>query len=619
GISLRSALRIMLGELKLTYVIRDEVMQITTPEDAENQLVTKVYPVGDLVVPIMANMNTFGLGGQGGLNGGGGGQGGFGQGGGGGLGGGGGGFGGGGGGGIFAVEDELSLGTKKAPARSEAAKVERPAQSATVQGKKLTLASGQSWDQFFAAQKQRLAKLELAARGMKDDSPEAKALASAANQLASAVRQTVRDLMHEKKYAGVAEMLQSALRQGFVDSWMYEAMALAMQADHADPAEIERALLSAVDLATSQDQVLFIAEYLSRFGLHARALSLYRQIGTANPDRIEAYSAALGLAQRLSDADALQWACVGLLSQTWSQEEQPIADNAYRIAKAQYETLLAENRQTEANALDAAVRQALSRDVVVRVIWTGDADVDLAVVEPNGTVCSLRNPRSTGGGILLGDASAADGKPTADGYSETYVCGQAFPGKYRVLVRNVWGRPTSGKVTIEAYTNFRTEKQWHERMQIPVGDVVAEVPFELKEGRRQEALPEAKVAHVAKVQNAVNQAILAQQMANSTSGASAAYLRELEMMRRAGLGFFRGGGAVGYRPVIITLPEGTNFSTNAVISADRKYVRVSPAPTFSLITEVSTFNFVTGQGNTQQQGGGGFGGGGAGGGGGGLF
>ncbi|MEX2027384.1 MAG: hypothetical protein WEH44_08785, partial [Pirellulaceae bacterium] len=348
--------------------------------------------------------------------------------------------------------------------------------------------------------------------------------------------------------------------------------------------------------------------------------SLYRQIGTANPDRIEAYSAALGLAQRLSDADAIQWACVGLLSQTWSQEEQPIADNAYRIAKAQYETLLSENRQTEANALDAAVRQALSRDVVVRVIWTGDADVDIAIVEPNGTVCSLRNPRSTGGGILLGDVSSADGKPTADGYSETYVCGQAFPGKYRVLVRNVWGRPTSGKVTIEAYTNFRTEKQWHERMQIPVGDTVAEVPFELKEGRRQEALPEAKVAHVAKVQNAVNQAILAQQMANSTSGASAAFLREQEMMRRAGLGFFRGSGAVGYRPVIITLPEGTNFSTNAVISADRKYVRVSPAPTFSLITEVSTFNFVTGQGSTQQQGqgGGGFGGGGAGGGGG-LF
>lgn len=93
-ISLRAGLRNMLGELGLTYLIKDEVMQITTPEDAGSQLITKVYRVGDLVVPIAPNSSMFGLGGQGGLNGGGGGQGGFG----GGMGGGGGGGGMGGGG-----------------------------------------------------------------------------------------------------------------------------------------------------------------------------------------------------------------------------------------------------------------------------------------------------------------------------------------------------------------------------------------------------------------------------------------------------------------------------------------------------------------------------------------
>jgi hypothetical protein len=121
GISLRAGLRNMLGDLGLTYLIKDEVMQITTPEDAGAQLITKVYRVGDLVVPIQANSNLFGLGGQGGLNGGGGGQGGFGGGmgggGGGGMGGGLGGLGGGGGGGgggMFDVNDKLSLPTRKA-------------------------------------------------------------------------------------------------------------------------------------------------------------------------------------------------------------------------------------------------------------------------------------------------------------------------------------------------------------------------------------------------------------------------------------------------------------------------------------------------------------------------
>ena len=43
NISLRSALRLMLKSLNLTYVIRDEVLMITTPEEAESLLITCVY------------------------------------------------------------------------------------------------------------------------------------------------------------------------------------------------------------------------------------------------------------------------------------------------------------------------------------------------------------------------------------------------------------------------------------------------------------------------------------------------------------------------------------------------------------------------------------------------
>ena len=54
GVTLRSALKLLLRDLGLTYVIKDEVLQITTPEEAENQLITKVYPVADLVIPIQS-------------------------------------------------------------------------------------------------------------------------------------------------------------------------------------------------------------------------------------------------------------------------------------------------------------------------------------------------------------------------------------------------------------------------------------------------------------------------------------------------------------------------------------------------------------------------------------
>lgn len=52
GISLRSALKLMLAPLDLAYVIKNEVLLITTQEKVNTELTTKVYPVADLVLPI---------------------------------------------------------------------------------------------------------------------------------------------------------------------------------------------------------------------------------------------------------------------------------------------------------------------------------------------------------------------------------------------------------------------------------------------------------------------------------------------------------------------------------------------------------------------------------------
>jgi hypothetical protein len=51
GVSLRSALRLILRDMGLTYKIRDEVLLITSTEEAEKELLTVVYPVTDLVRP----------------------------------------------------------------------------------------------------------------------------------------------------------------------------------------------------------------------------------------------------------------------------------------------------------------------------------------------------------------------------------------------------------------------------------------------------------------------------------------------------------------------------------------------------------------------------------------
>src|SRR5207237_373577 len=51
-IPFKSALNLILRDAKLTYVVRDDVLQVTTEKNARGKLVSKVYQVTDLVIPI---------------------------------------------------------------------------------------------------------------------------------------------------------------------------------------------------------------------------------------------------------------------------------------------------------------------------------------------------------------------------------------------------------------------------------------------------------------------------------------------------------------------------------------------------------------------------------------
>ena len=52
GIALKSALTIVLDQAHLTYVIKNEVLMVTTPDRARGGMQSKTYQVADLVVPI---------------------------------------------------------------------------------------------------------------------------------------------------------------------------------------------------------------------------------------------------------------------------------------------------------------------------------------------------------------------------------------------------------------------------------------------------------------------------------------------------------------------------------------------------------------------------------------
>jgi hypothetical protein len=59
GVKLRSALNLMLRQLDLTWMILDEVLLITTPEQADSVLETRIYPVADLVAVRDAQLRPY--------------------------------------------------------------------------------------------------------------------------------------------------------------------------------------------------------------------------------------------------------------------------------------------------------------------------------------------------------------------------------------------------------------------------------------------------------------------------------------------------------------------------------------------------------------------------------
>ncbi|MEQ1830039.1 MAG: hypothetical protein ABL921_29025, partial [Pirellula sp.] len=584
-VSFRSALKLILEPLQLTYVIEDEVMRITSKQSSAN--VVRVYPVGDLVVPVssmsgggmmggMGGMMGGGMGGMGGGMGGmGGGMGGMG----GGMGGMGGGMGGMGMGGMMDVKDQPAKSASKTPAELVAQLVGAEA------GEKL------------------LAEAELS-KWVVSKMNQAKK-ASQANQNAEV----------RKHFQDIIDTMSDAMRKTLPAGWMYTALSTAMEGCEYPSEEIGRVLLSSIDFGGDEEAAIKIAKYLAAHGMKREALNVFHDVYQVNPMLKEPLEAGLRLSLELEDQNSIQWVCTGILSQAWTDDHMPLIEKATIAAKANFIRLNNNKETMKAYAFGQELKQAQKRDIVVRVVWTGNADIDVSVEEPTGTICDKTNVRTSSGGLLLSDGSSLD-KPSKDGFSETYVCSTGYSGQYRILLRKVWGEITGGTVTINIITDYQTENQRIVQQQIPVGNgskdaiVIAEV----KNGRRTAPVVEAQLASVQKKKVESSHAVLAQMAGPGNGGSdfeSGSYLQQLASAYanggangNQGRAFpFVGRGAVGYQPVISVIPAGTFMSVFGVVSGDRRYVQMAPSPNFSDIVAVDTFNTVTG--NIQGGGGGG--------------
>lgn len=432
------------------------------------------------------------------------------------------------------------------------------------------------------------------------------------------VRAKVRQLVAKKDFQQIQELISAALKHDAMQPWMYEALALALEASKASEKEIERVVLSAVDVSRDAESALTAAGYLASIKLDRAALRLFQDVASQNPLRTEPYLQGLKCAENLKDPVAIRWCCLGILKQAWPSEQKEVEQYARRVAEATISQLRKTGVESEANAFEAELNKALARDIRIRVWWTGDADIDLSVLEPTGEVCSYRNPRTSGGGVILGDTfSRSTVAAPRDGFSETFLCPEGFTGQYQVLLKRVWGEVAGGKVNVEVITHYGSKDEKAMTREVPVAKDGTVFDFPLVGGRRTEALAEARATTATNRQIEVARHVLAQQIPSGSSGSSSsqAYYSGntplvIDPLGRLALPFNRG--AVGFRPQLTTLRDGPMlFAGPAVVSADRRFVRMTLSPSFNTIGEVQTFNFATGSvgngngsGNTPGTGGG---------------
>ena len=161
-------------------------------------------------------------------------------------------------------------------------------------------------------------------------------------------------------------------------------------------------------------------------------------------------------------SDAVMWAADNLLKRDWSTTDgiDYHKQTNDRLPKLEAK-LKAAGRDTA--PLAKAIAEQTQRDLVIELLWQGNADLDLIVAEPTGSVCAATAKRTTGGGVLKADILEQSGDR-----SEVYTAASAFTGTYAVTVKPAFGKAIGGKATVKV-TKFKgTPREAVDLFEVPL-------------------------------------------------------------------------------------------------------------------------------------------------------
>jgi hypothetical protein len=325
------------------------------------------------------------------------------------------------------------------------------------------------------------------------------------------------------------------------------------------------------------------------------ALAFCRQAALLEPNVAGSYRDALTYAAKANDKDGMDWAAGRLLSHDWPTDNNKLHEDAEGRLREMATALTASQQTGAADQLLARLQDTRRRDLEITLLWQNDAtpaDLELLVEEPTGSLCSWRNRQTVGGGLLLGGAIGEK--------KETYIAAESFTGTYRVRVERMFGHPLGDKAQLRIVRHKGTPQEHEEIVTVAVPRGVSDTTkdpllVKLDGGRR---------THVAEVPTLAAAERLSTAVRPTTSTDAVSQLQRLAdpSGNYDPDGATYGVGGMGYAPLgnapersprdnlahqtrVAPLTEGSvDLTAQAVVSADGRYVRLSMAPTFNLLT-----------------------------------
>ncbi len=299
------------------------------------------------------------------------------------------------------------------------------------------------------------------------------------NQIADAVA-----WLHDKKhYEAAVEGLQSAIRNDRSAPWIYDVLALEMKLAGRSSKDIARVLESRIDFSTSDvQQMLITAALLSRFEAWNEAIAICREATELNPEVPQVWLLGRSIADKSKQVDAQVFFRCGILTYDWGTDFESHHEEARKVVNELCQDLEKQGQKEQATTFRKQLADANTRDLSVNLMWVGDADLDLAVVEPGGEKCSRKQKLTMNRGRLVREDSPGD-SATAK-HMETYVCQTAPSGEYELRVQFVLGKAVSGTAVLEIIQHAGTPAEKRTAKTVALGKEDAVVKVTLDGGRK---------------------------------------------------------------------------------------------------------------------------------------